>query len=610
MCGILGYVGNKSATEVIINGLKRLEYRGYDSSGIALQGENSIYLKKKSGKLNELESILDYKEVEDYHVGIGHTRWATHGEPNDLNAHPHVDCEGKIALVHNGIIENYNDLRDVLKKEGHDFKSETDTEVIVHLIEHYHKNEPLIDSVVRALNRIEGAYGIVVISVKEPGKVIAARKGSPLILGVGDDETIIASDVSAIVEHTRSVIYMEDNELVEITGTNIKTYDLEKNHIVKKVEDIDWDIAAMEKHGFDHFMLKEIHEQVDTIQNAFRGRIIPEKGNVRLDGFDLTRDEFNNINRIVFIACGTSWHAALIGKYMLEEYARIAVEVEYASEFRYRKPVLRKDDIVITISQSGETADTLAALREAKTKGVKVMGLTNVVGSTIARESEGGVYLHAGPEVGVASTKAFTSQITVLILLTILFSRKRDMTSTEAQVILRDLLRVPLLVEKILQSSKEIEKIAELYKDSRNFLYLGRGVQFPVALEGALKLKEISYIHAEGYPAAEMKHGPIALIDENMPVVFIAPKDEVYAKVVSNIEEVRARKGKIIAIATEGDNEIVKYADHVIYVPVVNKMVLPLLTVIPLQLLSYYIAVQRECDVDQPRNLAKSVTVE
>ena len=608
MCGIIGYIGNKSAPDIIMKGLKRLEYRGYDSSGIALCGRE-MFVEKRVGKLIELERALNCSELSYFSTGIGHTRWATHGSPTNENAHPHCDCTGTIALVHNGIIENYDILKQVLAKDGHSFTSETDTEVIVHLIEHYHKNDTLVNSVMQALARVEGAYGIAVVSLKEPDRIIAARKGSPLILGIGDGEMILASDASAIVDHTRSVVYLEDNEIIEITRDGYNTYDLNMNCIEKSVEAIDWDIASIEKKGFEHYMLKEIYDQPETITNAFRGRIIPEFGNVRLDGLKLTDRDIFDINRIIFIACGTSWHAGLIGEYLIEEYARIPVDVEYASEFRYRKPVLRPGDLVVTISQSGETADTLAALREAKEKGMKVLGITNVVGSTIARESDGGVYIHAGPEIGVASTKAFTSQVCVLILFTLLLSRRRDMTPEEGKVIIRDLLLLPQMVEEVLQNDT-IKQIAAQYKDNKNFLYLGRGVQYPVALEGALKLKEISYIHAEGYPAAEMKHGPIALIDDKMPVVFIATRDQVYTKVLSNMEEVRARKGKIIAIATQGDAEIAKYADHVIYVPDVHSMVSPLLTVIPLQLLAYYIAVMRGCDVDQPRNLAKSVTVE
>lgn len=608
MCGIVGYVGYKNASEVIISGLKRMEYRGYDSAGIALN-RGKIEVTKRKGKLAELISSFDFEAHAGCRSGIGHTRWATHGEPNEINAHPHTDCRGEIALVHNGIIENYAVLKEALIREGHLFKSQTDTEVIVHLVEHYHKNDTLLDSVQKALLRVEGAYGIAVISSREPDRIIAARKGSPLIIGIGDGEIILASDASAIIEHTRSVVYIEDGEIVDISSSGIKTYDMSKRNIDKSVEAIDWDIASIEKQGFDHFMMKEINEQPETVSNAFRGRILLETGNVKLDGLGFTNDDFKNIKKIVFIACGTSWHAALIGEYLIEEYARIPVEVQYASEFRYRKPILREGDYVFAITQSGETADTLAALREAKARGVRVLGITNVVGSTIARESDAGVYIHAGPEIGVASTKAFTSQITVLILLTVLLSRRRDMTAEEGRAILSDLMNIPAHIETILKD-KSIEEIAELYKDKNNALYLGRGVQFPVALEGALKLKEISYVHAEGYPAAEMKHGPIALIDENMPVIFIAVKDEVYNKIISNIEEVKARKGKIIAIATEGDTEIKKYADHVIFIPDTHRTLSPLLTVVPLQLFSYYMAVKRGCDVDQPRNLAKSVTVE
>lgn len=609
MCGIIGYVGKRSAAGIIVRGLKRLEYRGYDSAGIALV-DGGLYYRKKQGKIADLEGVLDYPALERYRTGIGHTRWATHGVPSDRNAHPHLCCAGKIALVHNGIIENFASIKRTLLDKGHTISSETDTEVVVHLIEYYYSNNTLIDAVMKALSKIEGTFGIAVVSSDEPDRIIAARRGSPLILGVGDDEMILASDASAIVEHTRRVIYLEDNEMLEITGGEYRTYDLEKNRKSKTVEDIDWDIALIEKQGYDHFMLKEIYEQPETILNAFRGRVLPDLGTARLDGLRLTDDELNSIERIIFIACGTSWHAGLVGEYLIEQYARIPVEVEYASEFRYRRPILRKGDLVIVISQSGETADTLAALREAKARGVRVLGITNVVGSTIARESDGGVYIHAGPEIGVASTKAFTSQITVLILITILLSRRRDMTAEKGRGIIEDLMRIPEYVTKILEGDDHIREIAAIYRESRNFLYLGRGIHFPVALEGALKLKEISYVHAEGYPAAEMKHGPIALIDEKMPVVFIAPRDEVYDKIVSNMQEVRARNGRIIAIANEGDDEIRSLAEHVIYVPPTKKIVSPLLTVVPLQLLAYHIAVLRGCDVDQPRNLAKSVTVE
>ncbi|MFC1671016.1 glutamine--fructose-6-phosphate transaminase (isomerizing) [Spirochaetota bacterium] len=611
MCGIVGYIGNKNALDVIMNGLKRLEYRGYDSVGIALSN-GDLYMEKRSGKIAELSKVLSTLKIEKSNCGIGHTRWATHGIPNDINAHPHMDCNNELALVHNGIIENYTTLKEMLIKYGHDIKSETDTEVIVHLIEYFYndKKYSLLDSVMKAVAKLEGTYGILVTSKREPDKLIAARNGSPLLLGVGNNEMIIASDASAIVEYTKKVIYMKDNEILEVSKDNFKIYDLDKKDIEKELEDIDWDIEEIEKKGFDHFMLKEIFEQPETIKNAFKGRILHDEGNIRLDGLNLTDKELNGIKKVIFIACGTSWHAGLIGEYLIEEYARIPVEVEYASEFRYRKPILNENDLVIVISQSGETADTLAALRETKAKGCKVLGITNVVGSTIARECDGGVYIHAGPEIGVASTKAFTSQVTVLALITILLARKKSINAEEAKEYLKHIETIPEMVQKILDSTDQIKKIAEAYKDRTNFLYLGRGINFPVALEGALKLKEISYIHAEGYPAAEMKHGPIALIDKDMPVVFIVPKDEIYNKVITSMEEVKARNGKIIAIAFEGDKNIKKYSDHVIYIPPVHKLLTPLLTVIPLQLFAYHVAVLRGCDVDQPRNLAKSVTVE
>jgi glucosamine--fructose-6-phosphate aminotransferase (isomerizing) len=609
MCGIIGYIGEKNASEVIINGLLKLEYRGYDSAGIALVNRD-LFVNKRSGKISEIESSINFDEFIDYHTGIGHTRWATHGAPSDKNAHPHTDCNNEIAIVHNGIIENFAAIKKLLIQKGHTIKSDTDSEVIVHLIEYYYQNNSLIDSVMRAISKLEGTYGLLIVSKRESDKIIAARNGSPLIIGVGDNEVIVASDASAIVEHTRKVIYLEDNEMVEISKNNLKTYNLNREKIEKSIEDINWDIGAIEKMGYEHFMLKEIFEQPETIKNAFRGRALSDSGNARLDGLQISDEELNNVRRIILIACGTSWHAGLIGEYLIEEYARIPVDVEYASEFRYRKPVLQQGDLAIVISQSGETADTLAALREAKTKGIRVLGITNVVGSTIARESDGGVYIHAGPEIGVASTKAFTSQVAVLILLTLLLSRRKDMTADEGRVYIEHLKRVPEYMSSILKNDEYIREIADIYRDSTNFLYLGRGVNFPVALEGALKLKEISYIHAEGYPAAEMKHGPIALIDENMPVVFIVPRDEIYNKVISNMEEVKARKARIIAIAYEGDDNIKNYSDHIIYVPGVRKMLSPLLTVIPLQLLAYHIAVMKGCDVDKPRNLAKSVTVE
>ena len=613
MCGIVGYVGNKKAIDIIMNGLKRLEYRGYDSAGVALL-EDNLFICKKSGKIASLELSLEsigHDDLNRYHTGIGHTRWATHGVPSDINAHPHTDCHEEIVVVHNGIIENFSVIKQMLIEKGHTLRSETDTEVIAHLIEyHYSRNNDLLDAVMKALSRLEGTYGLCIMSKREPGRIIAARNGSPLILGVGDGEMIIASDASAIIEHTSRVIYLEDREIIDVRSDSFKIYDLDLNTIDKKIEDIDLDIKSIEKMGYDHFMLKEIYEQPETIRNAFRGRAIVETGSIRLDGLRLSDEELNGIQRVIFIACGTSWHAGLIGEYLIEEYARIPVEVEYASEFRYRKPILKQGDLVIVISQSGETADTLAALREAKSKGIKVLGITNVVGSTIARESDGGIYIHAGPEIGVASTKAFTSQVTVLIQLTLMLARRKELYADEVQACIKELHEIPDKVRSVLQLNDSIRKIAKIHKDHKNFLYLGRGINFPVALEGALKLKEISYIHAEGYPAAEMKHGPIALIDENMPVVFIAPKDIIYDKIISNMEEVKARGGNIIVIASDGDNNIRRYSDHVIYVPEVKKIFSPLLTVIPLQLLAYHIAVLRGCDVDQPRNLAKSVTVE
>jgi len=612
MCGIIGYTGEKPAVEIIMNGLKRLEYRGYDSAGIALVGED-LFIHKTKGRISMLSEALEKMNRDDirrYHAGIGHTRWATHGAPSVINAHPHTDCRGEIAIVHNGIIENFAVIKKMLIEYGHHIRSDTDSEMIAHLIEYYYQNNDLLDSVMKAVARLAGTYGLCVVSAREPGRIIAARNGSPLILGAGEAEMIIASDASAIIEHTSKVIYLDDGELLDVRQDGFKIYDLALKKIEKKIEDIDLDIKSIEKAGYDHFMLKEIFEQPETIKNAIRGRAIRDMGNIRLDGLRLSEHELSDIRRVIFIACGTSWHAGLIGEYLIEEYARIPVEVEYASEFRYRKPILKNGDLVIVISQSGETADTLAALREAKSKGTKVLGITNVVGSTIARESDGGVYIHAGPEIGVASTKAFTSQVTVLILLALMLARRKDMNADEIRVCIDQLHEIPDKVRRVLQSSVYIREIAEQFRDKTNFIYLGRGVNFPVALEGALKLKEISYIHAEGYPAAEMKHGPIALIDEDMPVVFIAPKDIIYEKVISNMEEVKARGGNIIIIATEGDERIQEYSDHVIFVPEVKKIFSPLLTVIPLQLLAYHMAVLRGCDVDQPRNLAKSVTVE
>ncbi len=608
MCGIVGYVGQKEVLPILLTGLKRLEYRGYDSAGVAVLQDSQLSVLKQAGKISNLENILNSQSVKST-IGIGHTRWATHGVPNKINAHPHIDCDGKIALIHNGIIENYSIIRKMLVEKGHKFRTDTDTEVFPHLIEEFYKGD-FEEAFRLALAELSGAYGFAVVSEHAPNKIFVARQGSPLVVGLGEGEYFLASDVSAIVSHTRSVFYLNDGEMAILSPDGITTKTISNELVKKEVEEITFDIERIEKSGYPHYMLKEIFEQPKTITDAFRGRLIPAEGRIHLGGLSDVEDQLINANRIFIIACGTSWHAALIAKYLFEDYCRIPVEVEYASEFRYRNPVINKNDVIIVISQSGETADTLAALKEAKHKGALTLGVVNSVGSTIARETDAGVYIHAGPEIGVASTKAFTSQVTVLILIMLLIARKKSMSVVKGQTIIEELLAVPNIIKGILAQSQTIEDLAEKYKDKNNFLYLGRGVNFPVALEGALKLKEISYIHAEGYPAAEMKHGPIALIDEDMPVVFIATKDLIYDKVISNIEEVRARKGKVIAIACEGDSKIASLADHVIYIPQTSQVLMPILSVIPLQLLAYYIAVKRGCDVDQPRNLAKSVTVE
>ena len=610
MCGIIGYVGNKSIIPVLVNGLKRLEYRGYDSAGIAAIVDGHIRIVKEAGKISQLEKLLDDSRIEG-HIGIGHTRWATHGEPTTTNAHPHYGCTQDFALIHNGIIENYAALKEELKRKGHQFHSDTDTETLVHLIEEFYGNgTPLEEAVRLALSHVEGTYGIAVICRKEPNKLITARQGSPIVLGMGDREHFVASDVNAIIDHTKQVTYLDDGEMAILTQDSVTIKTIDNLPVQKRVEEIAYDLERISKGGYDHFMLKEIMEQPQTIQDAMRGRLLTDEGTARLGGLNGEIQSLLYARRILITACGTSWHAALIGEYMLEEFVRTPVEVEYASEFRYRDPVMDTDTVVLVISQSGETADTLAALREAKRKRVKVYGICNVVGSTIARETDAGIYLHAGPEIGVASTKAFTSQVTVLALMTLLLARMKNMSATKGAEIVKAMQALPDKVDSILRNADAIKEIAHQYQNATNFLYLGRGYNFPVALEGALKLKEISYIHAEGYPAAEMKHGPIALIDENMPVVFIATQDSTYEKILSNIEEVRARKGKVIVIATEGDEEIKKRADHVIYVPSTLEFLTPILTIIPLQLLAYYIAILRGCDVDQPRNLAKSVTVE
>jgi glucosamine--fructose-6-phosphate aminotransferase (isomerizing) len=608
MCGIVGYLGPRQVTSLLIEGLRRLEYRGYDSSGIAVINGKGLVIVKQPGKLSVLEGLLRDHTPKGT-VGIGHTRWATHGPPNAINAHPHTDQSGRIALIHNGIIENARALRKVLEQRGHTFKSETDTEVLAHLVgECYNGN--LEEAVAQALREVEGAYGIAVICSDEPDVLVAARKGSPLLVGVGDGEWFVASDASAILSQTRSVVYLDDGEMVVLTRNGYHIRDLAATRIEKPVAQIEWDLATIERGGYDHFMLKEIFEQPDTVRNTMRGHLLEEEGTARVSGLNLTDDRIKQINRIVITACGTSWHSGLIGEYMLEELARIPVEVEYASEFRYRNPVVDDRTLVIAISQSGETADTLAAVREAKRRGARTIGVVNSVGSTIAREVDGGIYLHAGPEVGVASTKAFTSQVIALALITLRFGRLRNLSILQGRQIIAALRALPGQVQQILDRAHEVEALAEAFWRANNALYLGRGVNFPVALEGALKLKEISYIHAEGYPAAEMKHGPIALIDENMPVVFIAPKDAVHGKIVSNVEEVRARGGQVIAIGTDGDDQLGRLATAMFSIPETLDLLTPILTVIPLQLFSYYVAVRRGCNVDQPRNLAKSVTVE
>jgi len=609
MCGIVGYVGHKKALPILMKGLKRLEYRGYDSAGIALLTEAGLLVAKSAGKIARLEEAIAGINADDCSHGIAHTRWATHGEPTELNAHPHTDNKNEIALVHNGIIENYRALKEFLIRQGYEIRTDTDTEILVHLIRfHYHGD--LTEAVRNALNQVEGTYGIAVISSMHPGLLIASRMGSPLVIGDGDGENLVASDVSAMLEHTNRVVYMEDGEIATVTADSFEITTIQNVKITPTVEEVTWTLDEIEKAGYDHFMQKEIHEQPTTLRNAVRGRLNFEDGIPRLDGLNLQYDELRQIERIIITGCGTSWHAASIGEYLIEELARVPVEVEYASEFRYRSPIVDKKTILLAVSQSGETADTLAAMREARNRGATVLGLVNVVGSTIARESDGGVYIHAGPEIGVASTKAFTSQVMVLTLIATLLGRMRHLSVQQGRELIQSIEKIPYQVESILQGEDRIARIATDYYKSGNCLYLGRGINFPTALEGALKLKEISYIHAEGYPAAEMKHGPIALIDENMPVVVIALKDPVHDKVMSNIAEVRARNGRVVAIASEGDTEIADHVNEVIYIPKTNRLLTPLLAIIPLQILAYHIAVMRGCNVDQPRNLAKSVTVE
>ncbi len=612
MCGIVAYVGYKKAEPILIKGLQRLEYRGYDSAGISLLTD-SIHTYKTKGKVSELESFIEGKNTEG-EIGIAHTRWATHGEPNQRNAHPHFSQTKSISIIHNGIIENYAILKKELQLRGYVFKSDTDTEVLVNLIEDIRINESvLLDEAVRiALCQVIGAYAIVILSDKHPNTLIAARKGSPLVIGIGNDDFFLASDATPIVEYTKNVVYLEDEEIAVLTrGEELKITTIQNENKTPYVQELEWNLSELEKGGYDHFMMKEIYEQPSSIRDSLRGRLHPLTGNISLGGIIDYEQRLLKAKRIIIIACGTSWHAGLVGEYLFEDIARIPVEVEYASEFRYRNPIINEDDIVIAISQSGETADTLAAIELAKEKGATILGICNVVGSSIARASHAGSYTHAGPEIGVASTKAFTAQVTVITLMALRLAQlKGTIPKARFMQLLQEFDRIPEKVEIILKNNHIIEVIAEKYKDADNFLYLGRGYNFPVALEGALKLKEISYIHAEGYPAAEMKHGPIALIDENMPVVFIAPHLGIYEKVVSNIQEVKARKGKVIAIVTEGDTTVKDIADYVIEIPQTEEFLIPILASIPLQKLAYHIAVLRDCNVDMPRNLAKSVTVE
>jgi len=610
MCGIVGYIGDKNCVPLLVEGLKRLEYRGYDSAGVAVINGNVTEVVKTKGKVSVLEEELSKYNLKS-EIGIAHTRWATHGEPNQVNAHPHFNKDKTLFMIHNGIIENYSVLKKRLIKSGYEFESETDSEVLVMLIDSYiNKNFSLFQAVRYALNEVEGTYGIAVIYKREADKIVVARKGSPLVIGIGDNENYIASDVNALIAHTKQVVYLDDNEIAEIRKDGFKAKTISDEEIIKEIKEVTLSLDEISKGGYPHFMLKEIMEQPESVRNSMRGRLLFDEGTVKLGGLIGYEDRLANSERIIISACGTSWHAAMVAEYMIEQLAGIPVEVEYASEFRYRNPVISAKDTLLFISQSGETLDTLAAMKEAKLKGALCLGICNVVGSTIARESEAGVYIHAGPEIGVASTKAFTSQLIVLVLITILIARKKQLGMEAGIEILKELEQLPEKIESILKLNDEIEKIAEEYKDAKNFLYLGRGFNFPVALEGALKLKEISYIHAEGYPAAEMKHGPIALIDANMPTVFLACNDSVYEKVISNIEEVKARKGKVIAVASDGDISIDTLVDHVIKIPETIPMLMPVLSVIPLQLLAYHIAVKKGLNVDQPRNLAKSVTVE
>ncbi len=612
MCGIVGYVGSNEAMPILVEGIRRLEYRGYDSAGITVLGpDGTLETVKRAGKISALDEALSARPLTGT-CGIAHTRWATHGPPNTVNAHPHVSRDQDIALVHNGIIENASPLKTKLQELGYVFESDTDTEVVVHLIDEAFKtNDTLEAAVEAALDQIEGAYGLVVISARDPRKMVAARNGSPLLLGIGrDGDFFVASDVAAMLAHTRDVVYLDDGDYAVVGPDDYQIYHLREGQVRRSVHKVTWDLSAIERGGYDHFMLKEIYEQPKSLADVMRGRLLEEEGSARLGGLAGWEKKLDKVERIVITACGTSWHAGLIGEYMLEEMARIPTKVEYASEFRYKNPVIDKNTLVLAISQSGETADTLAALKEAQRRGAITMGIVNGVGSSIARMTDFGLYLHAGPEIGVASTKAFSSQLVALTLFSLFMARRRTLSILAGRKMVADLRRLPAQVEQVLKLDDSIRLLAEEYKDAPNFLYLGRGYQFPVALEGALKLKEVSYIHAEGYPAAEMKHGPIALIDEHMPVVVVAPNDPVYSKVVSSIEEVRARNGRVIAVISEENDELAARLDHVIRIPATHPTLQPVLTTVPLQLLAYHIAILRGCDVDQPRNLAKSVTVE
>lgn len=608
MCGIVAYIGKNEALPILLDGLKRLEYRGYDSAGIAIINKH-VHSVKAVGKIKFLEEKINKESIIKGKVGIAHTRWATHGEPSEINAHPHTDDHGKFWVVHNGIIENYQALKDKLIAKGHSFKSQTDTEVIAHLLQDFYKGN-ITDALISTLKLLKGTYGLAVIAADEPNKLLVARNGSPLVIGVGKDETIVASDVSALIRYTRQVIYLDDGEIAEINQNNFRIINIQEKEIKKTVEEIEWSLEEAEKCGYPHFMLKEINEQPDSIINSIRGRTIIKDGKVKLGGLETVMDITRFIEKISIVACGTAKHAGMVGQLMLEEYANLETNVEFASEFRYRKPIIDQKTAVIAVSQSGETADTLAAMREAKTKGALTLGIVNAVGSTIARETDAGVYNHIGPEIAVASTKAFTSQIAILALFTVLFGRQRQMSMVMGKRILEEMNTIPNKIKSIVKQNDKIKKIAKKYYKSRNILFMGRKYNYPTAIEGALKLKELSYIHAEGLPSGEMKHGSIAMIDKDFPSIFIAPKDSVYEKNISNIEEIKARSGPVIAITTEGNRELKKQVDEIFYIPKTLEMLTPILATVPLQLFAYYMALLNNKDVDKPRNLAKSVTVE